>query len=112
SQGLLQLVQQAVGLERRLRIGPGQQLVQDRVRDAGSFASGHREPPSGPLWPPHTKFPTVSWPAPGSSAAAGSYGSFDAHPIGEGTSNQASSMILARSSGHNLSHRPLKTASF
>jgi hypothetical protein len=52
------------------------------------------------------------WPAPGSSAAAGSYGSFDAHPIGEGTSNQASSMILARSSGHNLSHRPLKTASF
>ena len=50
-QGLLQIVEQAIGFERRLGIGARQQLVEQRVRNAGSFASCHREPPSGSLWP-------------------------------------------------------------
>lgn len=44
-QRLLQIVEQAVGVEGRLGIGAGQQLVQEFVRNAGGFASGHREPP-------------------------------------------------------------------
>lgn len=42
-QRLLQIVEQAVGVERRLGIGPGQQLVRRCVRDTRSFASYHRD---------------------------------------------------------------------
>ncbi|TXM95750.1 hypothetical protein FV242_34210, partial [Methylobacterium sp. WL64] len=42
-------------------IGPGQELVQDRVRDVGCFASCHREPPSDPLWPPPHEIPDSPW---------------------------------------------------
>jgi hypothetical protein len=44
-QRLLQIVEQAIGVEGRLGIGTGQQLVQQFVRNTGGFASGHREPP-------------------------------------------------------------------
>lgn len=50
-QRLLQIVEKTVGIECRLGIGAGQKLVKAPVRNAGSLASCHREPP-GPLWPP------------------------------------------------------------
>ena len=54
---LLQIVEQSVGIESRLGIGAGQQLIQQRVRNAGCFASCHEEPPSDPLWPPKHEIP-------------------------------------------------------
>jgi tetratricopeptide (TPR) repeat protein len=44
-QGLLQIVDQAIGIEGGLRIGPGQQLVKEGVRDMRLFASRHRRAP-------------------------------------------------------------------
>ena len=44
-QGLLQVIDQAVGIESRLGIGAGQQLVKHGVRNARFFASRHRRAP-------------------------------------------------------------------
>lgn len=54
-QGLLQIVEQAIGVKGGLGIGAGQKLVQERVRNARCLASCHRKPPSGPVWPPRTR---------------------------------------------------------
>jgi hypothetical protein len=56
-QRLLQIVEQAVGVKSRFGIGSSQKLVEERVGNAGSFASCHREPPSGPVWPPAHEIP-------------------------------------------------------
>src|SRR3954454_21289610 len=50
-QGLLQAVEEAVRIERRLRIGPGQKLVEDGVGDLELFASRHVGAPSLPSCP-------------------------------------------------------------
>ncbi|VUX46776.1 conserved hypothetical protein [Candidatus Defluviicoccus seviourii] len=53
-QSLLQLVKQAIFVERRLRIRPRQQLIEQRVRDNRLFASCHAIPPPFPSsWPKH-----------------------------------------------------------
>src|SRR5215472_799020 len=44
-QGLLQIVEQPVRVENRLRVGTSQQLVEDSVGDARVFASRHRWAP-------------------------------------------------------------------
>src|SRR3954471_17285147 len=49
---LLQAVEEAVRVEGRLRIGTRQQLVEDRVRNTGLFASRHVGAPSLPSCPP------------------------------------------------------------
>ena len=54
---LLQVVQQAVRIERALRIGAGQKLVQQRVGNNRRFASGHRRSPFSSLCPPAHKIP-------------------------------------------------------
>src|SRR4051794_15817120 len=50
-QCLLQAVEEAVRIERRLRIGPGQKLVEDGVGDLELFASRHVGAPSLPSCP-------------------------------------------------------------
>ena len=65
-QRLLQLVQQAVLLERRLRIRAGQQLVQKLIGNNRLFASCHTMSPSPHRHGPYTKFPTLP-PATGES---------------------------------------------
>lgn len=57
-ESLLQFVQQAVGVKSRFRTGSGQKLMEKRVGYVGRLASCYRGPPSGPVWPPHTKFLT------------------------------------------------------
>jgi hypothetical protein len=56
-QGLLQAVEEAVRIERRLGIGARQQLVQKGVRYRRLFASWHVGAPSLHHARPHTKFP-------------------------------------------------------
>ena len=58
-QGLLQIVEQAIGIKGGLAIGAGQKLVQERVRNAGCLASCHRRPRSGPLGRPAHEFLTL-----------------------------------------------------
>src|SRR3954470_4567911 len=50
-QCLLQAVEESVRIERRLRIGPGQKLVEDGVGDLEIFASRHVGAPSLPSCP-------------------------------------------------------------
>jgi hypothetical protein len=51
-QRLLQLVEQTVLVERRLRVGPRQQLIEHRVGDHRLFASRHTMSPlPTSLWP-------------------------------------------------------------
>src|SRR3954447_20979971 len=50
-QCLLQAVEEAVRIERRLRIGPGQKLVEDGVGDLELFAPRHVGAPSLPSCP-------------------------------------------------------------
>ena len=47
-QRLLEIVEQPVGVKCRLRVRPGQQLIQQRVRNPWCLASGHEESPSFP----------------------------------------------------------------
>src|SRR6478735_7713360 len=47
-QSLLEIIEQPVGVKRRLRVRPGQQLVQQRIRNVGCLASSHGESPSSP----------------------------------------------------------------
>src|SRR4051794_12010769 len=56
-QRLLQAVEEAVRVEGRLRIGTRQQLVEDRVRNTGLFASRHVGAPSLPSCPPTHEIP-------------------------------------------------------
>jgi hypothetical protein len=56
-QGLLQAVEQAVRIERRLRIGAGQELVEDGVGDLRLFASRHVGAPSLLSCPPTHEIP-------------------------------------------------------
>ena len=59
-QGLLQIVDQPVGVEDRLWIGAGQQLVEHGIGYARFFASRHRRAPLLPIMPNlRTKFLTV-----------------------------------------------------
>jgi hypothetical protein len=53
-QRLLQLVEKAIRIKRRLRIGAGQKLVEDGIRNLRFFASRHIGAPLIPLCPaPH-----------------------------------------------------------
>ncbi|WP_299131727.1 hypothetical protein [uncultured Amaricoccus sp.] len=53
-QRLLQIVQKAIRIKRRFRIGAGQQLVEEGIRNLRFFASRHIGAPSIPLCPtPH-----------------------------------------------------------
>jgi hypothetical protein len=54
---LLQLIEQAVGVECGLRVGTGQKLVEQPVRDSRGLASGHGGSPSFPLCPPAHEIP-------------------------------------------------------
>ena len=63
-QRLLQLVEQAVRIERRLRIGAGQQLVEDGVRNLRLFASRHVGAPLLPSCPTPHEIPDSPTPQP------------------------------------------------
>jgi hypothetical protein len=54
-QCLLQLIEQAVRVERRLGVGAGQKLVENGIGDLGSLRRGISGAPSLPLCPPQTR---------------------------------------------------------